>query len=414
MDGGTRHYILLFAMAASTATAMHYIAPGKHSYHNLDYRKNPTESEESVKSVLHPGTIEGNDTILCSWGKWLPELYLLGAPKCATSDLSLQLVHNGIQSSVNISGYSFNDPDLLKKDVPYLGEKESQFFQGWLYTHNGTWDVEEALQDWWYYQAWCPAYVFEGSGMPVQRTLFAEYTPLNLGLVPPDSSISGKLVTAWGYDLAGIYLPRTLAYFYGELSPKLSFIVMLREPLAQLQSSWYHAHHILTHAEVNSTQLVGDLPLESSFPAELARALNLADHGTMQLWLWYSYYGRQVQAYLSIFAASQFVFIPMYYFLHKAREEVCATLQERLRYPISCQEVGPSINTHDHPSLEEDLPATSALRARFEAFMQPEIERLIQVLHRAYVQGAHLPAFHRHGLRPVRRRDVQSWLMEGW
>eukprot|EP00971_Amphidinium_carterae_P143791 2849333-Amphidinium_carterae.1 len=55
MDGGTRHYILLFAMAASTATAMHYIAPGKHSYHNLDYRKNPTESEESVKSVLHPG-----------------------------------------------------------------------------------------------------------------------------------------------------------------------------------------------------------------------------------------------------------------------------------------------------------------------------------------------------------------------
>jgi len=425
MDGRAAHYTLLLAVVLGTASAVHYVTPGQHGLRVSDRKARSLHQPFSKHGHLvrtpdahvrlHKrearASSNDNSTVMCRWGKWLPELYLLGGPKCATSDLSLQLVRNGIPSSVNISGYSFHDPDLIKQDVAYIGKKESQFFHGWFYLNGGTWNARQAVKDWRHDMPDCPE---KGSAFDLNRTLFADYTPLNLALVPPDASVTSRPVTAWGHNLTAVNLPSTLEVFYGELSPRLTFIVMLREPLAQLQSAWYHAEYVLQTVEVNATQLIGDLPLASNFTSELERALDLADRGTITLWLWYAFFGKQVQAFLARFAAPQFVFIPMYHFLGTGREEVCAAMEERLNFPISCAEVGESINQHDHPALDEELPVSSELRLRFEAFMSPEIQNLVEVLYLAYMEGAHLPALHPQDTNTPLMSEVKDWLVSGW
>mmetsp|Transcript_61291 Transcript_61291/g.113789 ORF Transcript_61291/g.113789 Transcript_61291/m.113789 type:complete len:405 (+) Transcript_61291:82-1296(+) len=353
-------------------------------------------------------------SVLCRSGKWLPELFLLGGPKCGTSAMAMQLIQNGIPSAVDKTGFTNIPQELADDDVDsdsFLAEKEMQFFTGWLRRSKGRWNATLAMQDWTAVMPECPS-------LDSQRSLFADYTPGNLALVPPAASLNiDREVLAYGYNLTSINLPSTLELFYGQLSPRLTFIVMLREPLAQLQSAWHHAEFVLTNfdgARVN--QLMGDVPLAINFTLELERALDLVDVGTMTLWLWYAFFGRQVEAYLTSFAAEQFIFIPMYHFLSDGpgRDEVCSTLQQRLDFHVACAEAATAVSSHEHPSLIEDVPVTSELRARFDTFMLPEIELLVQVLFHAYLEGAHLPAFHPQDTNAPMALEVEDWLRTGW
>mmetsp|Transcript_61290 Transcript_61290/g.113784 ORF Transcript_61290/g.113784 Transcript_61290/m.113784 type:complete len:409 (+) Transcript_61290:82-1308(+) len=357
-------------------------------------------------------------SVLCRSGKWLPELFLLGGPKCGTSAMAMQLIQNGIPSAVDKTGFTNIPQELADDDVDsdsFLAEKEMQFFTGWLRRSKGRWNATLAMQDWTAVMPECPS-------LDSQRSLFADYTPGNLALVPPAASLNiDREVLAYGYNLTSINLPATLELFYGEFSPRLSFVVMLREPLSQLQSLWYHALFVWLQTQLPPIELLGDLAdlppqRNATFTSQLEEALDLVDRGTMPLWLWYAFFGRQLEAYLDHFAAEHFVFIPMYHFLSDGpgRDEVCSTLQQRLDFHVACAEAATAVSSHEHPSLIEDVPVTSELRARFDTFMLPEIELLVQVLFHAYLEGAHLPAFHPQNTSAPMAFEVEDWLRAGW
>eukprot|EP00971_Amphidinium_carterae_P288300 5723651-Amphidinium_carterae.1 len=84
------------------------------SLRQLPARRFVASSTESVTDAgSSPASLQAALTqpmsVLCSQEKWLPELYVLGAPKAATTSLAWELVHNGIPSTVTLASYNVTD-----------------------------------------------------------------------------------------------------------------------------------------------------------------------------------------------------------------------------------------------------------------------------------------------------------------
>jgi len=335
---------------------------------------------------------------------------VLGAVKSATTDLAWQLVHNGIESTIVVGSVPDNDfwsHNISDLDVPFLADKESYFVLQYMKDHFKVWNPEDAMEVWESYMPICPH--------TAERKIHADFTVMNLGMSAKGRSSSEGGVLAFGVDVTAFDMPSTLEHWYGQLSSRPTFIIMLREPLSQMQSLWYHARTVY-HLQGDEVprQAIGDMPMDSTFLAQLNRTLALAEAGTIPLWLWYAMYANQIEAWIDRFAAQQFFIIPMMYFVELATDEVAESLQERLQYPISFSEVhGPteSINHHEHPKLEEEVPP--GMRLRFDSLLAGEHQHLLQVLQKAYLQGGHLPGFHPEGSN-ASLIEIEAWLTRGW
>mmetsp|Transcript_47600 Transcript_47600/g.87478 ORF Transcript_47600/g.87478 Transcript_47600/m.87478 type:complete len:428 (+) Transcript_47600:99-1382(+) len=352
--------------------------------------------------------------ILCRNGKWLPELYLLGSVKSATTDLAWALVQNGIPSSVMVGSIPDNDfwnHNISSYDVPFLADKESYFVLQYVQDHNLTWNATDAMALWESYMPDCPA----TSGYSSERKLFADFTVMNLPMSAYGETSSQGGIQAWGFDATSVQMPLTLERWYGQqLKSRPTFIIMMREPLSQMQSLWYHAQTVYhLQGGVVPRQAVGDVAFDDTFLEQLSHTLDLAEAGTITVWLWYAMFGRQIRDWLRHFEPLQFFMVPMQYFIVLARDEFAASLQERLQYPVAFEVAGPSMNSHPHPKLEEEVPPGSNMRVRFDAFMSGENMLLVQQLHGAYMQGAHLPGFHPEGVNAT-ASEVEAWLTTGW
>mmetsp|Transcript_36120 Transcript_36120/g.78814 ORF Transcript_36120/g.78814 Transcript_36120/m.78814 type:complete len:362 (-) Transcript_36120:75-1160(-) len=307
---------------------------------------------------------------LCKDGKLLPQLYLLGAAKSGTTTIAEYLLRNGI----------------LTQAYPNI-EKEWHFFD-WRYygVQNVTPQFLEGLRhDWMYELPPCtPA---------DEPRMIGNYHPDNLRFVPLPEGSAGGFAQPTHADL-----PLTLQYFYGEeLYPKLTFMVMMRDPLERLQSGWYFSRRYQLDPEDTF-----------AFDRHLREVLQTAKHnGRYSIRLWQSMYGSQLKSWLERFEARQFVFAPMMIAVNNVTSTL-SSLSKQLGIPLNETHTHLDENSVSHPSVSEDCsPGTIAM---FDHFMEDDHRLLLEELAKASLEGASLVGYTGS---LGNRSEIGAWLRSG-
>eukprot|EP00928_Gymnodinium_smaydae_P028725 TRINITY_DN21843_c0_g1_i1.p1 TRINITY_DN21843_c0_g1~~TRINITY_DN21843_c0_g1_i1.p1 ORF type:complete len:316 (+),score=55.30 TRINITY_DN21843_c0_g1_i1:514-1461(+) len=226
------------------------------------------------------------------------------------------------------------------------------------------------------------------------RAAVADFTPDYLRIVPLPSDMKPS-TTKNAFLKANAEnrsMPMQLQQFYGfSLSRKLKFAVILRAPLSQMQSAWYHAKSFNFQNACESCKA-------PSFKAALASAiagLN-AEPPTFTGWLWTVMYARQLEHWFEQFLPSQFLLIPKGEYTKRNTDGVCRRLRDLMAFSMDCTTRQGAKATHEwahqHPTLAGDLPAE--MRSEFQTLMKKEESRLVKLLAEAYRdQGLHLAGF---------------------
>lgn len=336
---------------------------------------------------------------LCAEGKLLPALYMLGAPKTATTTLSMELLRLGGMDTA----------------PHHWSPKEWHFWEkfGELQESDGVKDQFMAeLQD-------CPA----------EHTVLGDFSVNNLAAVPRDDLGHDVLLTkcscnatiADGPSLRAGSAPRQMAHAYGALKDKVTFMILLREPLARMQAAWYHARvenfsaywgykDCCTNSFEEAVTTIVDNPrnaMNGTFQALI--------EGTGSVWA--SMYGHHINEWLKYFDASQFMIVPYRYYLRGEMKDVCQGVAGRLNMTWDCDDAAsplayrddvPQFSGHHHPSVDEEVPA--ALRGRFDRLYDEAAFELLRALKAAYKGGAMLPGY----AGPGSRASLRDWLEAGW
>merc|ERR1719276_591606 len=162
---------------------------------------------------------------LCIKGRQVPQLYVLGEPKTATTSFSWDLMSAGIETL----GVQLRE-GRPEKPKGYCF-KEMHFFDGvmnWDHVHEeGSLAYAAEKHKW--------LDLFDSCG--VERRVLADFTPSNLLMTPRPWPALYKGTRKW--EKPEIDLPNLLPALYGDEQSRLVFVVMLREPLALFQSLWY-------------------------------------------------------------------------------------------------------------------------------------------------------------------------------
>eukprot|EP00403_Amphidinium_massartii_P004983 CAMPEP_0178373656 /NCGR_PEP_ID=MMETSP0689_2-20121128/1972_1 /TAXON_ID=160604 /ORGANISM="Amphidinium massartii, Strain CS-259" /LENGTH=347 /DNA_ID=CAMNT_0019993599 /DNA_START=193 /DNA_END=1233 /DNA_ORIENTATION=+ len=325
----------------------------------------------------------------CMEGRLVPEVYLLGASKSASTSLATEMHAQGIGNPHNINYTSPGWPD-----------KEFAFFDSYLNWTNSTLDFGRMKQAWLDCMPGCPA-------SSTSRSIIADFTPMNLAYTALGPNLRPSSRVNIGGMMDFFSLPSALRHFYGSaMGRQITFIALLREPLARMQSAWYQSKAVqhpglgILYNYTSSGGYVPDAHAGSSgasFAEDLLLAINEFSQGRTTMLMWSSIYGRQLQDWLRKFHAQQFTLIPYRYYTTIAPAEVCNGISQRLRMTITCNPSALSShqsNVRPHPSLEEDV--TLDLQQQFQELIAPENQLLREVLLDAHHRGSSLPA-----LRPA-------------
>lgn len=339
---------------------------------------------------------------LCAEGRQLPELYLLGAQKCATTTFAEDMVSLGIDNAGTWKEFHFFD----------------KFWNG----PNPSSDAEFELQR----KAWLE--MLPECETKTRRVL-ADYTPSNLRLVPLPSG-TRPTGTQWGLWFLDhnstdevenaarnpLNLPFALRSVYGEEgSKRLTLVVLLRDPLARMQSAWYAASE-RTEDDHTKWQQCHDCKAHS-FTEALDRTVKRAERmpPVYDDWLWTSMYARHLDAWLAHFGPEQLYVVPYKLFVEggASRTRVCWDIMRRLDYPANCTKLQTSdsvSNAHPHPPIEDEKIPRDTLQ-RFKHIMKAENDLLITLLTEAWSHGSVLAHFNGVSGSP---EEVKAWLEDGW
>ncbi|CAK9023854.1 unnamed protein product [Durusdinium trenchii] len=330
---------------------------------------------------------------LCMAAHRVPEVYLLGAPKAGTTSLALQMFLHGVWPAVQWGH--------VAEDVGHL--KEFHFF-----------DDGEAVRrnrtQWLEHLPSCEAGAFSSPSPRSARSsasrrtavppvALGDFTPRNLRLVPLPAGIQGATPL-----MAEANLPATLERFYGQQAQRLVFVVLLREPLSLFQSMYYLA---------KGRNFTGQEDLEAStFQESLQKSLNLAKHQIYSDDLWAGLYSWHLSAYLQHFDASQFIISPMEAYVRSFAPDLCRSLSERLERDL-CGEDGwrqaPHMHHTEHPPLAKELGAAATLVEAMMEFLEPERQRLLEVLGKYSRGKARLIGYQG---KVGSQTDIDGWLKE--
>lgn len=246
-----------------------------------------------------------------------------------------------------------------------------------------------------------------------QRRVTADLTPSYMRMVPlPDGVVPNGGMPPMNYDEAGhpeagtINLPQILDHFYGGLSSRVTFVVMLREPLARMQSAYYAA-------KACDFKCICMGCKSDSFSEALESHLHKATRKRVSDWIWTSTYAAQIEGWLAVFQPSQLVVVPYLVYVSGDKDSVCLAVSSRTGYAMDCDSRGdPAAHEwkNRHPSLQEDVPSQTLLDS-WNAYMGPEVDRLVATLARAQLQGATLVAY--TGAAGS-ESDIQQWLVSNW
>eukprot|EP00913_Durusdinium_trenchii_P010996 g10321.t1 len=233
----------------------------------------------------------------------------------------------------------------------------------------------------------------------VPPVALGDFTPRNLRLVPLPAGIQGATPL-----MAEANLPATLERFYGQQAQRLVFVVLLREPLSLFQSMYYLA---------KGRNFTGQEDLEAStFQESLQKSLNLAKHQIYSDDLWAGLYSWHLSAYLQHFDASQFIISPMEAYVRSFAPDLCRSLSERLERDL-CGEDGwrqaPHMHHTEHPPLAKELGAAATLVEAMMEFLEPERQRLLEVLGKYSRGKARLIGYQG---KVGSQTDIDGWLKE--
>lgn len=299
--------------------------------------------------------------------------------------------------------------DLLGTGIEAVGDenwKEFHFFDSrmqWGRWGSGGLDREMA-----HWRASLP-----GCGEGDKRRVAADLTPSYMRMVPlPDGIAPNGGMPPMNYDEAGhpevgtINLPQVLDHFYDGLAGRVTFLVMLREPLARMQSAYYAA-------KACSFKCICMGCKSENFSEALDSHLHKAMRQRVSDWIWTSTYAAQIEGWLTVFQPSQLVVVPYLVYVSGDKDSICRAVSSRTGYQMDCDSRGdPAAHEWDnrHPSLLEDVPS-QALLDSWNAYMGPEVDRLVATLARAQVGGATLVSF---AGTAGSEADIRQWLVSSW
>eukprot|EP00971_Amphidinium_carterae_P287100 5699246-Amphidinium_carterae.1 len=169
---------------------------------------------------------------ICQRGRQVPNLYVLGTEKAASSELGVVLIQSGVDTP-------------LHKNKPHgkvvfshtgIPNKEFHFFDGWGSVRA---DMKYSLQSlkarWHRFMPKC-----SNSAMKP----LADMTPINLALTPVQ--LGSMKLDARPYEQILTHhtmeLPSRLRQLYGAQYTTVRFLITLREPVARMQSAWWMQH----------------------------------------------------------------------------------------------------------------------------------------------------------------------------
>jgi len=324
---------------------------------------------------------------ICVDGKQVPDFYVLGVQKCSTTTLAEQLMRAGMKN-------------VGSQENP----KEFHWFDGKMdFRLKGASGAEKNKKEW---LTWMPNCPQAGSDGNVRRNVFADFTPDYLRIVPRPQDFKPSDRYWLPANEADVMGPVEVQEMYGESAKKLQFAVMFREPLAQMQSAWYHAQSF--NFENACTSCVG-----SSFKAVLEQNLKDLNEKPPVLtpWIWTTLYARQLESWLEHFDASQFYMIPVHQLTGEKKDNICKDLRTRLQFSVDCDSQGvESMHewSHEHPPVDEDA---GHLRRLFNEFIAAENEKLVKMLTKAHALGMGLANYD----GPVNdEAHVQAWMESSW
>lgn len=275
-----------------------------------------------------------NDTAtLCSHGRVLPSLLLLGCMKCATT-----LLHKII---VKACPRTVTQGQRLKKES-WFRFKEKHYFD-----RNET--IEEGVRFYVQHYPRCP-----------------DESRAVVGL----DSTQAYLKTPWA-------APRA-ATTYGADAGRVRFIVVLREPVARLLSNYHHRRKS------------GDLANEPVFEAYAVKQLDeaAACGGGAPLWgrcgarptdgLWVGLYHEQLRHWLAFFSAPQFALVP-FSEVTGNQDAALRALLGRLELP--CAFNAPPLDKRVNSKTPGNATIDDAVRASLAAFYAPANDALVRLVH---------------------------------
>eukprot|EP00927_Polykrikos_kofoidii_P006894 TRINITY_DN12808_c0_g2_i2.p1 TRINITY_DN12808_c0_g2~~TRINITY_DN12808_c0_g2_i2.p1 ORF type:complete len:438 (+),score=48.16 TRINITY_DN12808_c0_g2_i2:271-1584(+) len=353
----------------------------------------------------------------CEGGKMLPQLYVLGAAKSATTSLAANLMAAGVESvGPDCRGWC----DANGKVYTNV-EKEFHFF--------------DAKMDWFWHGArgeslhkelWkgmmpdCPR-VEHGRSL---RRVVGDFTPeyLRMTALPPgaifaDESIAhyrhlygNGIKEADGSD-ANFHLPAVISHFHGHHAKQITFVVMLREPLSRLRS----LYDCCICPRGKGGALVGRCK-NTSFSDDLRKhvAALQSDPPQFSDWIWGAFYGLQIEEWISVFDAAQFYVIPMKIFTSGASHQVCKDLANRINFRMKCGPLkGKTLWLEQSTSIRNepaDKTISLEVKTALDSAIAEDSSRLVSALMKAYRGGAGLANFTGN----VGFNEIERWLHMGW
>lgn len=377
--------------------------------HSLTLHRKKTLNRQERSRLAVPGNNEVISDRFCAGGQRLPSLYVLGAQKSATTSVAQDLIAAGVQAALqrgppaeDLTGGCWDQEGHRSPGSPQ-GNCWAKEFHFWDQHAFSRMDDAEILTEWRQSLPNCTDY-----WRPV-----GDFTPNNLRLTPLPSTTSptGFHYSSWYSEYApsaSASLPKTLSSLYGSFAgSRLLFVVFLREPIARMQSAFYHAQEHHFRAVCSDCQA-------SSFQVALARALTKARQATpvFEDWLWTSLYARHLTEWLAYFDPRQFIAVPFHVYTAHGFNGLCWDISSRIDFDMKCGRFGyinaTRANTHAHEHLDADAPRTHLEAAK--EFFKTENVHLVKLLTEARLSGMVL-----QGLGRSRSEfRVADWLLQHW
>eukprot|EP00406_Dinophysis_acuminata_P028402 CAMPEP_0179350106 /NCGR_PEP_ID=MMETSP0797-20121207/74583_1 /TAXON_ID=47934 /ORGANISM="Dinophysis acuminata, Strain DAEP01" /LENGTH=211 /DNA_ID=CAMNT_0021065005 /DNA_START=102 /DNA_END=734 /DNA_ORIENTATION=- len=208
-----------------------------------------------------PSIQDPSEENLCVDGKLLPRLYVLGAKNSGTSSLWSDLKSGGVWTA------------------PANGKEKEWFFFKVLWQHTNATN-EDAVRS-----LWLSSFL----ACPESGTLMGDFTVPNLFVVPvpPGFRHSAEFGFPAKHDSVALWdTAALLRRFYGGEARRVQFVIMLREePLARMQSEYYHTRSLHNCMGCMANETFAD-------SLDLSTALATRSPPEVTDWLWKSMYAR--------------------------------------------------------------------------------------------------------------------------
>lgn len=367
----------VFATAVSGASVFR----GKWHGELVPVVKDADNADESFKHVGPPalwnpvGRPDGSAN-LCVDQHLVPELYVLGVPKGATTSLWMDTDRAGIKMPVH----------------GLFMDKEFRFFLG----QNLSEDIATMKPKW---LANMPACSTQS------REVVADFNPHNL------ASLSHAYNP--GDRKMGPGLPAVLKGLYGDgNAQRLRFMVMLREPLSRMQSHWHMNKMSFPFVDFGAKTFNDSMGM---LHREL-RTRRKAGKNREWTWLWESMYGLHLPIWLENFEAKQFLIVPMKEYTQGNAQAICREFSARLSFEIECVGEHPELmqrtntNVHEHVAIADELDESLIQAFQSEIFGDSN-DKLVRALAEANAAGAYLANYEG---TPGNVEATRAWLKQGW